>query len=102
MSTDHVDNASLIHLSTTELIDLYNSRHEAAELVRSILISRAHFYEQTQQQNDKITRLLHASHRWIGVPVIADDLDGASEIKVLQNRIREALDEHERLHGQRG
>ena len=99
MSTDHIDNASLIYLSTSELIDLYNKRREDANLVRGIIISRAHLYEKTQQQNDKITRLLHASRRWIGVPVIADDLDGVSEIKVLQNRIREALDEHERLNG---
>jgi hypothetical protein len=99
MTQDNVANDSLIHLSTEELIDLYHKRKANADIVLGLILQRAHICENTQQENNKFARLLNASNRWIGKPVIADDLDGASETQVLQHRITEALREYERMHG---
>lgn len=55
---DNINDNTLFELSTTELIDLYRKRKDRADLAWGQIMIRATFYERTQQENDKLVRLL--------------------------------------------
>lgn len=81
---DNVNNDVIFQLSTTELIDLYRKRKDRADLAWGQIVLRATFYERTQQENNKLVRLLREC-----VPYLeqTDETD-------LQARVIDALNEY--------
>ncbi len=82
---DNVNDSIIFQLSTTELLDLYHKRKDRADLPWAQIMMRAVRFERTQQENDKIVRLLrecmpHIEH--------TDETD-------LRSRVTDALAEYQ-------
>ena len=88
MEEQSADNThDISRFPTNELTDLYCKYKNKAELVWSQLMMRVIFYERTQQENDKLVRLLREC-----VPYLeqTDETD-------LQARVIDALSEYQEM-----